>query len=265
MSRGWVWLQLAVAWLPMWALFAAAIVLVHGLSLRSAMVASLRMIVPGVLLGIAVYRFASRMRWPHPFQLSFVAMHVLAAGLYGVSWFALISVIESLARGRLAIFPGPGIGLFLLTGIWLYIVVAGVAYANLAAQRTAMIEALAARTQLDTLRSQLHPHFLFNALHTVVQLIPTDPRAATRAAEQLAGALRTTFEEQRDLISLAEECAFVERYLAIESIRFGDRLSVSIEIDDLAREALLPSFALQTLVENSVRHGAAPRTVKATF
>jgi hypothetical protein len=257
MPSGWIWLQLAVAWLPMWALFTAVIVMVHGQSLGSAAVASLRMIAPGALLGIAVYRFASRMPWPHPFQMSFVAMHVLAAGLYGASWFVLISAIDSLLRGQLVI------GLFLLTGIWLYIVVAGVAYANLAAQRTAVIEAHTARMQLDTLRSQLHPHFLFNALHTVVQLIPTDPRAATRAAEQLADVLRTAIEEQRDLVSVAEEWAFVERYLAIERIRFGDRLTANVEIEELAREAMLPSFSLQTLVENAVRHGAAPR-IEAT-
>ncbi|HTD28832.1 MAG TPA: histidine kinase, partial [Xanthomonadaceae bacterium] len=263
LPRGWVWLQLTVAWLPVWALFALSIAMVHGLTAASAAIASLHMIAPAALLGVAVYRFTSRTPWPHPFQVSFVAMHVLAAALYGISWFVLVSLIDSFVSGRLAIATGPGIGLFLITGVWLYIVVAGVAYANLAAQRTAKIEAHTARMQLDTLRSQLHPHFLFNALHTVVQLIPTDPRAAARAAEQIAGALRTTFEEHRDLISVAEEWAFVERYLAIESIRFGDRLSVTVQIDEPARTALLPSFALQTLVENAVRHGAAPR-IEAT-
>ncbi len=221
------------------------------------------MIAPGALLGVAVYRFASRMPWPHPFRLRFVGRTCVAAGVYAVSWFVLICLIDSLVTRQLVVDIGPGIGAFLITGIWLYIVVAGVAYANLAAQRTAKIEAHAARMQLDTLRSQLHPHFLFNALHTVVQLIPEDPRAAARAAEQLAGVLRTTIEEQRDLIPLAEEWAFVERYLAIERIRFGDRLAVSAAIDDAAGSALLPSFALQTLVENAVRHGAAPR-VEAT-
>jgi LytS/YehU family sensor histidine kinase len=75
--------------------------------------------------------------------------------------------------------------------------------------------------------------------------------------------LRTAIEEQRDLVSVAEEWAFVERYLAIERIRFGDRLTANVEIEELAREAMLPSFSLQTLVENAVRHGAAPR-IEAT-
>lgn len=264
MSRGWLWLQLAAAWLPMWALFAALIAMVHGFSVASASMASLRLIGPGALLGFAVYRFAARMPWPHPFRIGFVGVHVLAAFAYALSWFVFVTLINNIVQGGLTM-TGPGVGLFLMTGVWLYIVVAGVAYTNLAAQRTAMMEAHAARMQLDAMRSQLHPHFLFNALHTVVQLIPTDPRAAVGAAEQLAAALRTTIEEQRDLIPLAEEWAFVERYLAIEGMRFGDRLTVQVSIDPSARELMLPSFALQTLVENAVRHGAAPRLEATTI
>jgi hypothetical protein len=259
MARGWIWLQLSVAWLPIWALFAAIIVIVHGAAIGDAAIGASRIVVPGAFLGIAVYRFASRVPWPNPFRLSFIGVHVLAAGLYAISWYIVICAIDSLVLRRVVINAGPGHGLFLITLTWLYIVVAGVAYANLAAQRGAKIEAQAARMQLDALRSQLHPHFLFNALHTVVQLIPTNPRAATHAAEQLAGVLRRTIEEQRDTISVAEEWAFVERYLAIEDIRFGDRLIVRDVIDEATLSALLPSFAMQTLVENAVRHAAAPR------
>ena len=264
MSRGWVWLQLLVAWLPMWALFTALIMIAHGLALSDAALGGLRMVVAGALLGIAVSRFVARTPGPYPFRFGFVVAHVLAAATYAVIWWVLICVIDSLVTGHLAISIGPGIGAFIITGIWLYIMVAGVTYANLAAQRAANIEAHAARTQLDALRSQLHPHFLFNALHTVVQLIPTDPRAASRAAEMLAAALRTTIEEQRDIICLAQEWAFVERYLAIERIRFGDRLRVETEIAEAALSTSLPSFALQTLVENAVRHGAAPRVDATT-
>jgi hypothetical protein len=262
-SRGWVWLQLAVAWLPMWALFSALIFIAHGVPLAEAAIGGLRMVGAGALLGIAVQRYASRMPWPHPFRLAFVAAQVIAACVYAVSWYALICVIDSAVIGHWVLVIGPGVGAFLITGVWLYIMVAGVAYANLAAQRTARIEASATRMQLDTLRSQLHPHFLFNALHTVVQLIPVDPRAAARAAEQLASMLRTTIEEQRDVISLAQEWAFVERYLAIERIRFGDRLRVDSQIGAAALAAQVPSFALQTFVENAVRHAATPR-IEAT-
>jgi LytS/YehU family sensor histidine kinase len=124
-------------------------------------------------------------------------------------------------------------------------------------------EAHATASRLATLRAQLNPHFLFNALHTVVQLIPSQPRQATHAAEELAGLLRTSLEEARDLVPLADELSFVERYLDLERVRFGERLQVSMDVDENARDAMLPSFALQTLVENAVRHGASPQ-VEAT-
>jgi len=265
MSRAWLWLQIVIGWLPVWALFTLMMVSTHDLPLLSGTLYASRMMAAAALLGIAVQRFTARLPWPYPMQVRFVLAHLLAAALYAASWLLLISVIESalisVARGRLSgvFVVGPGVVPFMIMGVWLYVIVAGVTYSNRAAQRAAQIEALAARTQLATLRAQLHPHFLFNALHTVVQLIPVDPRGAVRAAEQLAGALRTAIEEERDLVPLAAELAFVRRYLAIECIRFGDRLSVREEIDASAQSATLPSFALQTLVENAVRHGVLAR------
>jgi LytS/YehU family sensor histidine kinase len=116
-----------------------------------------------------------------------------------------------------------------------------------------------AQTQLAALRAQLEPHFMFNALHTVVQLIPVDPGRAVEAAECVAALLRTALDEARDVVPLADEWAFVSRYLELEGIRFGDRLRASANIDPEFLDVRVPTFALQTLVENAVRHGAAPR------
>jgi hypothetical protein len=271
MSRAWLWLQIIIGWLPIWALFTLMMVSAHDLPLLSGTLYASRMMAAAAVLGVAVHRFTARLPWPHPMQVRFVLMHLLAAALFAAAWLLLISAIEStvisIARGRLTgvFVVGPGVVPFMILGVWLYVIVAGVTYSNRAAQRAAQIEALAARAQLAALRAQLHPHFLFNALHTVVQLIPVDPRGAVRAAEQLAGALRTAIEEERDLVPLTAELAFVRRYLAIECIRFGDRLGVREEIDAAAQYALLPSFALQTLVENAVRHGAAPRAETTTL
>lgn len=271
MSRAWIWLQIALGWLPVWALFTMMIAMAHGAPVSDAALSASRLLAAAALLGVAVHRFTARLPWPHPMQARFILTHMLAATMYASAWFllnsAIASVIESVQRGSIALtlVLGPGIVPFVVMGVWLYVMVAGVTYANHAAQRAAQTDALAARSQLAALRAQLHPHFLFNALHTMVQLIPLDPRGAVRAAEQLAGALRTTIEEQRDLVPLADEWAFVQRYLAIESIRFGDRLRVHDDIDADARLALLPSFALQTLVENAIRHGAAPRAQPTTL
>jgi len=263
MPRAWMWGQIAIAWLPMWAMFTAMIVIMHGSEWTDAAVGSGRMIAPGAALGVVVYKFASRVSWPHPFRFSFIATHVLAASVYASIWYTLICVIDALVMGYFSWHVGPGYSPFLITGIWLYVVVASSAYATLAGQRAAQLQAHAARMQLANLRSQLHPHFLFNALHTVVQLIPLDPKAAVGAAEQLAGALRTAIEEQRDLVPLRQEWAFVQRYLALERIRFGERLVVEASIGDTVGDVLVPSFALQTLIENAVRHAATPR-IEAT-
>jgi two-component system, LytTR family, sensor kinase len=105
----------------------------------------------------------------------------------------------------------------------------------------------------------MHPHLLFNALHTVVQLIPVDPRRAAEAAELVGDLLRASLEEKREELTLAEEWRFVSRYLELERIRFGDRLTVRSEIPDSMLSQRVPTFAIQTLVENAVQHGAAPR------
>lgn len=252
-------MQIALAWLPMWAVFTAIIMSAHDSTFVPAMLGSLRMVVPGALLAFGVYAFTRRMPWPYPFRLHFVAVHLVAAAVYACLWLGLMLLIDHLVSRHLGLRGRPGTIAFLMTGVWLYLVVAGVAYANSAAQRAAQLEAHAARVQLAQLRAQLHPHFLFNTLHTIVQLIPTEPRAAARAAEQLADVLRRVIEEDRDLVPLAEELAFVGRYLAIERVRFGERLRVEQNVAAESLSALVPAFALQTLVENAVRHGASPK------
>ena len=265
--RPWVWLQLILGWLPVWALYTTLIVAAHsGVRPVHAALIGLRAVGAAAILGLAVHRFTDRYRWPHPFRLRFVAVHLVAAAVFSRAGLALTSASESVIVSRVIILATPnGIAPLLILGVWLYVMVAGVAYATLATERAARAEAIAARSQLAALRSQLNPHFLFNALHTVVQLIPREPRRAAEAAEQLAGLLRTTIEEDRDLVTLASECDFVERYLAIERIRFGERLVVELDVTDAARAGMVPSFSLQTLVENAVRHGAAPRIEPTTL
>jgi len=214
----------------------------------------------GLSVAILVYGLARRMPWPRPFRLGFAAMHLAGALAASALWFALSSVLQALIPGWV-----PDVGLaeralmHLFLGVLFYAIVVGIAHAVEGSARAARGEAIAARTQLAALRSQLQPHFLFNALHTVVQLIHIEPRRAAEAAELLMELLRVTLDEQRDEVTLGDEWSFVSRYLEIERIRFGDRLVVRAEIADALLGESVPAFALQTLVENAVVHGAAPR------
>jgi signal transduction histidine kinase len=240
-------------------LYATLIATAHpNTGVAAAAFSAARAIGAAALLGLLVRRLTLRVTWPHPFRFAFLTTHVVAATVYAVSWVALIALSESALRGRFVIVAPNGLAPFVILGVWLYVMVAGVSYATQATQRAALAEAMSARSQLAALRSQLQPHFLFNALHTVVQLIPQQPRDAAAAAEQIAALLRITLEDDRDLITLGEELEFVDRYLVLERLRFGERLRVQVTVARDARAVVVPSFALQTLVENAVRHGAMP-------
>jgi LytS/YehU family sensor histidine kinase len=108
---------------------------------------------------------------------------------------------------------------------------------------------------------QLNPHFLFNSLNAVSVLVrEQNTRAAARMLELLGDMLRQVLRtDQPHQVSLAEELRFVEQYLAIEQVRFSDRLRVEWRIEERARGALVPAFVLQPLVENAIRHGVAKR------
>ena len=115
---------------------------------------------------------------------------------------------------------------------------------------------LLARVQLDTLRAQLHPHFLFNALNALSTLVHRDPQAADRMIVELGELLRQTLSEERaPEVTLEEELRFVDRYVAIMRIRYGDRLTVAYDVDAGTLAAYVPHLVLQPLVENALVHG----------
>jgi two-component system, LytTR family, sensor kinase len=126
--------------------------------------------------------------------------------------------------------------------------------------RASQLEAQLSQAQLQALKMQLNPHFLFNTLNSVSSLMYTDVESADAMLARLSEFLRLTIDREiAQEIPLEEEVEFVRRYLEIEKIRFEERLRVDIDIDGDARGAIVPSLALQPLVENAIHHGIAPR------
>jgi LytS/YehU family sensor histidine kinase len=119
-------------------------------------------------------------------------------------------------------------------------------------------ELRALRSRLETLKAQMNPHFLFNALNSVASLIPDEPQLAETTVERLAGVLQyTLLASQREFVTLEEELAVVRDYLEIEKARFDGRLQTTIDVSPDLYQRHIPPLLLQPLVENAVLHGLA--------
>jgi len=120
------------------------------------------------------------------------------------------------------------------------------------------------KAEVELLRAQIQPHFLFNALHGISELMHEDVDAADRALTRVSELLRATLDTSgRPEITVREEIGMVERYVDIQRVRFGDRLQVAFDVDPAALDRLVPNFILQPLVENAVRHGGGTIVIRA--
>jgi two-component system, LytTR family, sensor kinase len=154
----------------------------------------------------------------------------------------------------------------------LYVFIVGAAHALHFAwrvrERERQAERLAAQlaaARLAALRAQLRPHFLFNALGGIAELIHRDPDAADRMVVHLSQLLRGTLrDDTAAVVTLAAELTSLEPYLELEKMRYGHRLAVVVDVDPTARGAHVPELLLQPIVENAIRHGLAPGTAPCT-
>jgi hypothetical protein len=155
--------------------------------------------------------------------------------------------------------------------IWIFTIVAvGHAirfhYARGAALRESQLQAALARAQFDALSSRMQPHFLFNALNSISAMLQRDPEAAERMISRLGDLLRAAMQtEGPELIPVWHELRLVGDYLAIQQIRFADRMRVDVRASDAAEPLLVPRFILQPLVENAVKHGIEPLDRRGTI
>ena len=156
----------------------------------------------------------------------------------------------------------PSFGAVLLTSvqnnIFFYWMVLAAAHAVHYARNARLRESQLAEARLRALTAQLQPHFLFNALNTVVSLLHEDPAAAERVVVRLSALMRRTTDSTGELVPLREELELLAAYLEIEQARFEDRLLVEWTVGAGVSEALVPHLILQPIVENSIVHGFRP-------
>jgi LytS/YehU family sensor histidine kinase len=257
------------AWLPAVALWVGFAVASGQVTLLAALPSAVLTMSTAALLGRGIWWLTGKMPWPDKLNVRFFAVHVLGAVLYSVLWVLLTIAIEPIITGTAmwSILKTPRAMTWGLTGVWLYAVVTGVSYAIRSQQRVhenerrALIaEAGLSAARLDALQHRLHPHFLFNALHTVAALVREDSEQAENAIEKLGDMLRYSLQENTEsTVPFAEEWEFTRRYLDFEQLRYGDRLSVVMTVDPECMTCSAPLFALQTLVENAVHHSIATR------
>lgn len=202
-----------------------------------------------------------------------VTAHLTGALILCLAWTSLgvllaVLLIRNPAREPFLRYYASWILTNLPWSVFLYFTVLGsifaFSYYREAREREAQQARLAAQlaeAKLGALRMQLNPHFLFNSLNAITVLVrDQNTNDAARMLELLSGILRQVLKsDNRQEVTLDKELQFTERYLAIEQVRFSDRLELRWSIDPAIRDALVPEFILQPLVENAVRHGIAKR------
>ena len=164
------------------------------------------------------------------------------AGLYGCGLLALIGLLQPVQWWASAA-TGALLSAMVLAGLF---------------WRDKARTPAATAARLAELQSRIRPHFLFNTLNSAIALIRAEPAKAEAVLEDLSELFRQALADPAESVTLGQEIALAQRYLAIEQIRFGDRLRVQWSLDPRADHARLPPLLLQPLVENAVRHGVEP-------
>ena len=267
---------------PRWAIYWSAQVLGWGLYFGLSLVASYidgtydprlwDVMLPEMLTGIGVSHLLRRtiikrhwLEQPIGMVLPRIALASVALGLVAfmiegvLVSFALNGLDAVLARETLG-HVGRVVNWSALLAVWSFLYFAYGYFMRHRREeiRNLRLETASRENQLNTLRAQMNPHFMFNALNGIRALIDEDPDRAKRAITQLSAILRNAMSSvKRRTVPLGEELDIVKSYLALEHMRYEERLRVRFDVDaDLEREQV-PPMLLQTLVENAVRHGVA--------
>jgi two-component system LytT family sensor kinase len=210
-----------------------------------------------------MFRYALRARH-EPLRRVLILLGVLAVPLMVLRFWGTNAIMQAFGRtalppGRMLWFNGPFYLFLLMAAAALGLLVVYMQRERDNAVHQATLRAELATARLQTLRLQLNPHFLFNALNSIASLVRSDAAKADAAIGALSSFLRASLSATRgEETTLEDELRLVDAYLEIEVVRF-EWLTVDLDVPDALRPACVPAFVLQLLVENAIRHGLAPR------
>ena len=199
-----------------------------------------------VLLASLVVLCAAR-RWLHAIGYA-ASLVALALFEVAVAWLVTQALGDLLPDRR-------EVSFFRVAFLALFATACALAYFDLRAR--ALTPALA-EARIQALQARIRPHFLYNSINAVLGLMRSEPRRAERALEDMADLFRVLMADNRTLAPIADEVELTRQYLAIETLRLGDRLKVAWNLDRMPADALVPPLILQPLVENAVYHGIEP-------
>ena len=202
-----------------------------------------------------------------PFVLlgSFIVALILTILKLGLSY--LFSTEKLFDENFFSALVGGVISYFILVLIW-SIIYFGYHYfdkSRVQELKNLQLQSSQKESELINLKNQLNPHFMFNAMNSIRAMVDDEPLQAKKSITQLSNLLRNTLQlGNKKLIPLAEEISIVKDYLALEKIRFEERLNIEIYVKDEHNQVLIPPLIIQTLVENAIKHGISKKALGGT-
>jgi signal transduction histidine kinase len=267
------WPVLFLFWTAIALSFATNLHLAQHVPWREAILPSLADWYSFALLSLPMLGLARRFQFHRDNWPSTALLHLFASVFFSGFWImlraGLAQIIDRPIFGYAPDFSNDFVDLFSKSfhkNLWIYWVILAVSHAfdyyrklNERELKTAELEKSLTQAKLRALQSQLNPHFLFNTLHTISALMHIDVEKADRMVAKLSDLLRYALDSTDEHeVPLRDEITFLKRYLEIEQTRFGDRLTVTMDIPADTWDAKVPNLILQPIVENAIRHGIEP-------
>ncbi|MCB0761522.1 MAG: histidine kinase [Flavobacteriales bacterium] len=228
--------------------------------------ASAVMLILGIVISHTFHNIANRLEWTRMSVLPLIPRVLIATLLMGMIFALLYGAISDLffSHAKKILVASGGqifidiINFSVVFFIWNLLFFAFHIFDNFRAAQIKNLELKAAKTEIElsSFKNQMNPHFMFNSLNSIRALIDENPARAKEAVTKLSGLLRNSLSlGKKQLVTLREELEMVEHYLAIEKIRYEERLNVVYQIPEEALDLEVPPYMVQTVVENAIKHG----------